>query len=462
MSQPDPWVRRARLLRGRARPARDPAVARLVWALSLPILFVEVGDAVIHATNSALLARVGTTELAAIALADITLEMWVVPAVGLAEAAQIVIARRVGQREDAAVGATFTRTLGLVLLVSIALTTALKLSAGPVSGLLVTSPEVSAALERFLQVAAYGIPLQALNLTFSSLFVGVGRARVLTGATAVLALTNLVLGYVLVFGELGLPRLGIEGTGLGYVGAELAALTFLTAHTLRRRDLRRYGPFRLRAASAPAARSLVRLSAPIALQDLVEALRWFAFFLILERVSAQALAWSNLVYACFALLVIPTYAFGETAYTLVSRVIGRGGAEIAGVVHGAIWPALLVTLPFAGATAVFPQTVLSLFTNDPTAIDGAVGTVRIVVLAVLLAIPAEMWLAALFGTGDTDAGFIIETLAAAAMLGCAYVAALVLDLQLPYIWLSLPIASLIGLPLSYEWVRAGRWRRRRV
>lgn len=456
-----PRAGRACWLRG--RPARDPAVARLVWAVSIPVLFAEVGDAGIHAVDTALLARVGTTELAAIALADIARELWVVPAVGLAEAAQIVIARRVGQREHAAVGVTFTRTLVLVLLVGIALAAALELAAGPLSERLVASPEVGDALERFLRVAAFGIPLQALDLTYSSLYVGVGRARVLIGATAVLALTNLVLSYVLVFGELGLPRLGIEGAALGYVGAELATLAFLTVHTLRRRDLRPYGPFRLQAAGAPPARALARLSAPITLQGLVETLRWFAFFLILERVSAQALAWSNLVYACFVLLVIPTDAFGETAYSLVSRVIGHGrGGEIAEVVRRTVWLAAMVTLPFAAATAAFPQTVLSLFTDDATAVDGAVGTVRVVALAILVVIPADMWLAAVFGTGDTDAAFVIEVLTTVVMLGCAYAAALVLDLQLPYIWLSLPVAWLIELPLSYGWVRAGRWQRHEV
>lgn len=271
-----------------------------------------------------------------------------------------------------------------------------------------------------------------------------------------LALTNLAFSYVLVFGELGLPRLGIEGAGLGYVGAELATLAFLTIHTLRRRDLRPYGLFRLRAAGAPTARSLARLSAPVTLQGLIETLRWFAFFLILKRVSAQALAWSNLVYACFALLVIPTYAFGETAYTLVSRVIGRGRAgEIAHVVRRTTWPATAVTLPFAVVTAAFPETVLSLFTDDQEAIDGAVGTVRVVALAMLLVIPADIWLAAVFGTGDTDAAFVIEVLTTAVTLGCAYAAAFVIDLQLPYIWLSLPVAWLIELPLPL-WAGTGR------
>ncbi len=435
--------------------------SRLVWTISVPLLFVEVGDALIHVTDTGLLARVGTEALAAIAVADIAREIWVVPAIGLAEAAQIVIARRAGHGDEGAIGATFARSMLLVLAVGLVLAAALVLLAGPVSGLLVASPEVGRQVEAFLGVAALGLPLQALNMGYSSLFVGLGRTRVLVWATVVLVLANLVLSGALVFGALGLPRLGIEGAGYGYAGAELLTFAYLTAYTLRQPELRALGLLRLRAPNAPGTAALGRLAGPIALQGVVEVGRWLVFFVILERIGPEALAYSNLVYACFALLIIPTYAFGETAYSLVSRAIGEDeDARVGSVVRRTIGPALLVTLPFALAALVAPELVLAAFSDDPAAIEGAATTLRVVAVIVLVAVPAEMWLAALFGTGDSDAAFGIEVVNTIAMLACAYVAALVLELDLVYVWLSVAVGSLVGLPLAYGWIRSGRWRER--
>jgi len=53
-----------------------------------------VGETLIYATETALLGRVGTTELAAISLIDTAIEIWIVPVVGLVEAMQIMVAPR--------------------------------------------------------------------------------------------------------------------------------------------------------------------------------------------------------------------------------------------------------------------------------------------------------------------------------------------------------------------------------
>ena len=447
-----------------APPGRTPPVAlRLVWAVSLPLLFMEIGEASMHATDTALLARVGTAELGAIGLADVMREVWIVPVLGITEAGQIVMARRFGERDGSAIGATFTRTLLIVLALGLALAATLLLAASWVSGQLVSSAQVGDALEGFLRIAAIGLPFQALTLAYASLYVSLGRPRVLVAATFVLVGVNLAVGYPLVFGSFGLPRLGIEGTAIGYVAAEVCTFVFLTARLLREAELRRFVPLRLRAARVPGALSLTRLSGPITLQGLVETARWFAFFLILEQAGENALAWSNVVYACFAQLIIPTDAFAETGYSLVSRVIGeRRADQLGSVVLRTALPAALVTLPFALLLVAFPEPLLELFTDDPEAVRGSVDAVRVVALSMLVVIPAEMWLAAVFGTGSTDVALGIEVVASAVMLAGAYLAVIVLDLSLAYAWAGLAAAALVGLPLAIGCIRGGPWRVREV
>ena len=440
-----------------------PIGSKLVWSLSVPLLFAEVGEALIHATDTALLARVGTTELGAIGLADVMREVWIVPILGFTEAGQIVMARRFGQRAAAAIGATFTRAFLLALLAGVVLGVALFFSAPWVSSQLVSSAAVGEALESFLRIAAIGLPFQAMSLAYSALYVSVGRARVLIGATAMLAGVNLVVSYLLVFGELGLPRLGIEGAAIGYVAAEACTFALLTVDCLRRDDLRAYGLFRLRAPRAGRLGALLNISWPIALQGGVETARWFAFFLIIEQAGEQALAFSNVVYACFALLVIPTDAFAEAGYSLVSRALGEGRADaIATVIRRTARPAALVTLPVAGVLLLAPEPLLQVFTDDAATVAGSVDALRVLAVAMLIVIPAEMCLAAVFGTGSTDAALVIEVVASAVLLGCAYLATVVLELPLAYAWGSLAMASLVALPLAIAWIRIGPWRDRTV
>jgi len=163
--------------------------------------------------------------VAALALADAILEFWTIAIVGLVAALLIVIARRLGQGRDQAVGQTFNTVLLLVVLISLVLTATLKLGSPLLLKYVVVSRNVGSAVDAFLQIAAYGIIFQSISFTYTALYVGLGRTRVLVGAGTVLVLTNFVLSYVLIFGKLGLPPMGIEGAALGELGAEVATLS---------------------------------------------------------------------------------------------------------------------------------------------------------------------------------------------------------------------------------------------
>lgn len=192
----------------------------------------------------------------------------------------------------------------------------------------------------------------------------------------------------------------------------------------------------------------------------MEALRWVAFFLVIEQLGADALALSSLVYACYALLLIPSQAFAETVYTMTSASLGRGaGDRIASLLRGVGWRAVAITVPLIAVAVLFPDGVLFLFTGDDRLTSDARATLSAMALGMVVVVAAEVALAAVFGTGDTDAGFVIEVAVSATLVVCAALTALVLGLGLPYVWLSLPLAAGLGLALSLLWLRSGRWRR---
>ena len=403
----------------------------------------------------------GRAELAAIGPIDAVLDTAIVLVVGIAEAMQILVARRVGQGRERAVGPTFGRALLLVTLVSLALAVTLRWASGPVAERLISSPEVARSVEDFFRYGAWGIVFLALNLTYSSLWVGLGRPRILVGATLLLVGTNLVLSVGFVFGSLGLPALGIEGAGIGFLGAELAAFAFLSIETARRLERARFGLRRHGGEADTSTGSIARLGAPVGLQALVEALRWVAFFLIIDHLGEEALASSSLVYACYALFLIPSQAFAETVYTMVSASLGSGEgvARIARLLRGVAWRAFALTLPLLAAAVIAPYVVLSLFTDEPELVSGAQATLRAMSVGMLAVVAAEIALAAVFGTGDTDAGFLIEVVMSASLVAWAALATLTLGLELPYVWLSLPFAATVGFALAGVWLRTGRWRR---
>jgi len=434
-------------------------LSRVLWGISLPIMFAQVSEIVLHVTNTIFLARVGIVELGAIGIADAIWEVFVVAPLGLVDGIQILTARHLGRRQPEAAGAVFNQGLLLILLAGAALSLLLRASVAGLSGWLVSSSDVGRATVDYLRIAAFGLPFVAANFAYSALLTSLGRTRVLVPATVLLAVTNCALDVVLIFGKLGMPALGMRGAGWASVGSELVTFVFLTGSLVRLGEARRLHLFRFGAWRRKVVRRLVRISAPVAGQTLVESLRWFGFFLILEHVGAAALAVGNVVYVCYEVFRVPAEAFAEATCSMVSRFVGRDRPHrIEGVIHRSIAAAALATLPMVALGLLFPDRLLAAFTLDHDLVGAGIAGVRVVALAMVVVIPADMWFNAVVGTGDTPAALGIELFLTAVMLSMAYLTAIVLPGG-ALVWTSLAAAALAALAISYAWFRSGRWRR---
>lgn len=439
--------------------AGERRLARTIWAVSLPLLLVYVSETIIHVTDTAFLGRVGTIELATLALVYTLYEVSVVPVAGLADAMQIVIARRLGQGRTEGVRATFLHGTLLILAVSTALAVLLYVAAPVIGGFLAASPDVATAVTDFLRIAAYGLVPSCLGLAYAALYVGLARTAVLGWSTILLAAANLVLSYALILGELGLPRLGITGAAWSFVIAETTTAVFLTVITVRNGWLRRNRRPGSAAAEGSTLRPLLWLAPPVAASALVEGLRWLLFFMIIERIGEEALAWSNIIYACCTVFLIPAYAVGESANSLVSNVIGRGRTgDVTAVTTRSTGVAFVITAPLALFAALAPETVVSVFTDDQSIIAGAAPSLRVLAVTLVLVVPAEVWSAAVAGTGATYVALGIELMLTVAMLACTYAAGVIFGLPLAYVWASMGVGALVALAMSRWWLASRRVR----
>src|ERR1041385_1242969 len=121
------------------------SLSRVIWTVSIPIIFGEATETFDHLIATLFLARVGVTELGAIAVADSVLLLFLLVPLALVDGVQILTARRVGQRRPEAVGAAFNQGLIFIGVLCALATIALKLFSPVVAHWLVESPSVGAA-----------------------------------------------------------------------------------------------------------------------------------------------------------------------------------------------------------------------------------------------------------------------------------------------------------------------------
>jgi putative MATE family efflux protein len=437
--------------------------SRVVWKVSLPIILVEATETFNHLIDTLFLAHVGVTELGALAVADSVLLIFLILPLSMVDGLQILTARRVGQRRPDAVGAAFNQGFLLVMLLSLISMVALKFTAPLIAEWLVESPAVGEAINSYLQIDAYSIPLAGATFALSALLTSLNNTRALIPATTIVITLDVVLNYLFIFGKFGFPAMGMRGAAIGSIGAELAATIFLLVYVGRRYRTGRYGFFRFRALDYRIHRLLARLSGPIAALDFLEDLRWFIFFLIIERVSIQELAIANIVYTCYIVFWIPAEGFAETACSMVSRFVGRNRSHRIGqVLRSTTGGAIIATLPFIILALAAPQWLASFFASKGEVFAGSDASLRVIGLAMLIGIPGQMWLTAVESTGDTAAALGIDFIATLVMLGMTYLAAIHLSWPIAWVWLAIPITWLFCLTISYGWIKSGIWKRLEV
>jgi Na+-driven multidrug efflux pump len=105
---------------------------------------------------------------------------------------------------------------------------------------------------------------------------------------------------------------------------------------------------------------------------------------------------------------------------------------------------------------------VSVFSSESGLLGQSDASLRVVALAMLIAIPAHMWFTAVEGTGDTAASFGIDLLLTVVMLGVTWMAAIHFGWPIAVVWLSVPITWLVCLGACYGWMKSGIWKRLEV
>jgi putative MATE family efflux protein len=434
--------------------------SRTIWAISLPLIIAGANETIVEVTDTIFLAHFGTIELGAVALAAAIYEVVSFVTFGLGDGIQIICARRAGQANERGVGDAFNHGTVLLLATSLILFLIIKFASPYATAWILSSSDVRAAVDAFLGVIAFAVFFHSLNLAYSAFYVGIARTRVLIGATTALALTNIALDYVLIFGNFGFPRLGITGAALGSLCAEIVTFVFLTFYALLKGDVRRFGLFRFRRPNKALGKITMRVSWPAALETLLGDARWLLFFVIIEKLGEAPLARANIIYSIYALFLLPIDGFSDTTTTMVSNLIGQAKSRRVGALlrRTMTWSLILV-LPLLVIALVFPQLPLAIFTADPVVLQGSVASLRVIGLAVLVVIPAEMVFSAVAGTGDTRTTLLIELVLSTIVLAYAYFAGIIFGLPLAAIWVGEIVGWLVCFLLSLLWLRSGRWKR---
>ena len=341
------------------------ATFRLAWPLALANLL----QMLVHAVDVVFVARLGERELAAsaLAIALFGLLMWAFS--GLTGIVAALIAEELGRRRHAVREVRRSVRMGLWLAVASGLVgMALCWQGEAIMRLTGQSDALSERAGDFLRVIMWAmIPMVAASV-LRNFVSALGRPIFATAITFVALIASLLFNYAFVFGNLGAPALGLEGSALASVLTSLVQLASYVVAILADRRLRRYRIFgnwwrpewsRLR--------DLVRLGSPVMVIIIAEAGLFSGAAFLMGRIGEAELAGHTVALQLAALAFQIPFGIGQAA---TIRVGYHYGAQDHAAIGRAGWTGIAMGGSFMVLTAalmLFAPTMLLSIYIDPAA-----------------------------------------------------------------------------------------------
>ncbi len=229
-----------------------------------------LGHTFVAFADNIMVGQLGTAELAAVSLGNSFVFIAMSIGTGFSTAITPLVAEADGAADKAAGknalkhGLVLCTLLGLVLF-------GLVLLAKPLMLLMDQPEEVVTLAIPYLDIVAFSLIPLIMFQAFKQFSEGLSQTKYPMFATILANVVNIILNYLLIFGALGFPKLGVVGAAIGTLVARIIMLVFLWLLLKNRKKFHDYVTgFNFRNLEARYLKKIMNLGFPSALQMLFE------------------------------------------------------------------------------------------------------------------------------------------------------------------------------------------------
>lgn len=369
-----------------------------ILALALPIIGGMVSQNIINLVDIGMVGKLGTTSLAAVGIGGVLSFLSAAFIMGVSVGVQAIAARRKGEKNYQDMAVALNAGLLLVTIISPILSIILY-NVTPIFFPLMHNDQTVINLGiPYLQIRIIGILFIGINFAFRGYWSGTDRSKFYMYALILINISNVLLNYILIFGNWGAPSLGVKGAAIASVLALLIGnIFYIILGTIYARK----SGFLKKWPTSTDLRSLLNLSFPSGIQQFFFAAGYAAFYWIIGKVGTRELAAANVLINILMVAIFPSMGLGMASATLVSQALGRKDPDDAyqwafDVLKIGLILLILIGLPFW----LIPDLILSIFLHDTATLIIARLPLMVMGLTIIVEAGIMVFMQSLLGAGD--------------------------------------------------------------
>ncbi|HEX8308533.1 MAG TPA: MATE family efflux transporter [Allosphingosinicella sp.] len=324
---------------------------RATLALAWPLILTNIAQALIHVTDVVLLGWAGPSVLAAGTLGLNIYFAFLVFGIGLVTATAPMIAKELGERSHSVGDVRRTVRQGMWAAVALTIPVWIVLwFTGPILVAMGQDPALASDAQLFVRALQWGFLPYLWYLVLRSFISALEKPlwSFIVGVVAVLF--NGIVNYGLIFGNLGLPKLGLTGAGIGSAMANTLMFVGMALVVLLHGRFRRFRLFgHFWRADWQRFREIWRLGLPIAVTLALEITIFNAAVFLMGLIGAESIAAHAIAIQLAALSFMVPMGLSQAATVRVGLAFGRRDRE---AIARAGWTAFALGTGFMSLTGL--------------------------------------------------------------------------------------------------------------
>jgi multidrug resistance protein, MATE family len=413
-----------------------------ILRLSLPAIAGLSTQMVVSLVDAAMVGRLDEAKYALAAMGLGVMATWAVISFfsSLATGTHVLTARRFGKNDFNGCSQVLNNSIYIAVVIGIMVVAAGIFLARPVAHFLSADPEVGYYTGEFIFFRMLGLPFFLVSVSYRGFFFGISKTKIFMFSGIITNVLNIFFNALLIYGNLGFPRMGLAGAGLGSSLATSFDFIFYLAVTLSPNYRSKFQVFKNLKFDISLIKKLYNIAMPVSFQNVFILLGFLSFMAITGLIGTQEQAASQAVVSTLFISLLPCFGFGIAVQTLVGNNLGSGKLQLAKIYgYETAKIATYYTTILGIIFMVIPQYVLLIITTDQSIIQTAIPALRIAGFAQIFYAVGVVLANGLQAAGKTMYVMLAESLTNLfVFVPVAYFLGVYLGLGLTWAWLGLP------------------------
>ena len=425
--------------------------------IALPVMFAQLGQAIVMLADTVMVGHLGTVELAAVSFGSSVFMIGFLFALGLSIGATPLIGKEYAAGEHRRSAIIFQNSILFDIGVSLVLGGIMWAVSFFMDRMGQPDEEWPLAQEYF-RISVYTLPFVLLFQSFRQFMEGIGNTKYAMVITLVGNILNIFLNWVLIFGKLGCPMLGVAGAAYATLIARiLMSIAFVVLFFVKRPLIRYFYFFGKKSFSRREIKGLAYMGIPIGSQMLLETLGMSLSSIMVGWFGAVALASHQIAMNLSSLTFMISSGLASATTIRVSHQIGVKDFKSmrkAGIASTHL--SLLFSCACAIVLFFFRVQIASVFSVDPQVLELSSLLIAIVAIYQFGDGFQVVSIGALRGMSDVYAPMVVAIVCYLIVnLSMAYLLAVIFNWGAVGVWIAFMIelylaAILLGLRFRHK------------